>query len=282
MRRLTVHEFIAELGVELPPADEFWRLADATGLRREPAGSFYRSNYERGLLLYALVIARRPANLLEIGTGRGYGALVMARALTDAGLDGRIHSVDRLRGDEPMDWPIDWHDGAGPRVERLCRNEVYSRLGADEWLARIEFHHGTAAQLLPRWSGPRIDFAFIDGDHSYAGVRHDFLSLTQLAADRLGVLFDDYDGKEEFGVDRLVDQTVAPHFDCTVITNDGRASGGEGHAMAFAAGEGAAGWLAAAYPAAEVAATVRAYRAADARRRLTAPLRRAWRRLHRR
>ena len=73
-----VREFVQSLDVELPPIEKFWTLGDATALRVRQDGTFFRSNYERGILLYALVAKHRPNTVLEFGTGRGYGSLCMA------------------------------------------------------------------------------------------------------------------------------------------------------------------------------------------------------------
>ncbi len=88
-----VKEFVETLEVEIPPVESFWKLGDATALRQRADGSFFRANYERGILLYALVAKQRPTCVLEFGTGRGYGCLCMAWAMCDYGIRGLINRV---------------------------------------------------------------------------------------------------------------------------------------------------------------------------------------------
>ena len=90
MRSLYIKDKISELGVTLPSAESFWGTGDLTALRHNNDVGFYRSNYERGLLVYALVAAHRPKVVLEFGTGRGYGSLCMARAFVEHDIEGTI------------------------------------------------------------------------------------------------------------------------------------------------------------------------------------------------
>ena len=80
---------------------------------------------------------------------------------------------------------------------------------------------------MSRWRGPRVELAFIDGGHGYNAVRHDFYSVLDVAADRFGILFDDYAPRPGFGVQRLVDEEMAPHFEAELIYTDRRWPGGE-------------------------------------------------------
>ena len=80
---------------------------------------------------------------------------------------------------------------------------------------------------MSRWRGPRVELAFIDAGHSYNAVRHDFYSVLDVAADRFGILFDDYAPKPGFGVQCLIDEEVAPYFEAELIYTDRRWPGGE-------------------------------------------------------
>ena len=133
MRRSDVKEFVESLGVQLPPIERFGKLGDLTALRRDEKGRFYRANYERGILLYALVAKYRPQAVLEFGTGRGYGCLCMAWAMEDHSIPGRIFTIDMVPQDEAFEWPIDYGDG--PRVEWLARSQVWSQAVSAAWRA---------------------------------------------------------------------------------------------------------------------------------------------------
>ena len=225
MKASNIKDFVERLGIRLPPVDCFSKLGDLTGLRQDESGRFYRANYERGILLYALVAKYRPQAVLEFGTGRGYGCLCMAWAMEDHSVPGHIYTIDMIPPHEPFEWPIDWGDG--PRVERLARSQVWPKAAPRSWLERIEALTGFSGQVMSRWSGPRIELAFIDGGHSYEIVRHDFYSVLDVAAERFGILFDDYAPISGFGVQRLIDEEVASPFDAELIYTDRRWPCGE-------------------------------------------------------
>ena len=89
---IKVQEFISML---LPAQSEHdWsdleEIAKLTALRQEKNGDFYISNFWRGPMLYSLVRAIKPRTILELGTGRGYGAFCMAKAMEDGGIDGKL------------------------------------------------------------------------------------------------------------------------------------------------------------------------------------------------
>lgn len=59
-----------------------------------------------GLLLYGLVLQKRPTTIIDVGTARGFSAVCMAKALLDAKLENsHIYTIDPV----PHDKPISWH-----------------------------------------------------------------------------------------------------------------------------------------------------------------------------
>jgi len=223
IRTLDIEDKIRELGAEMPPEESFLELGDLTALRRDTEGRFYRSNYQRGILLYALVATYRPKTILEFGTGRGYGALCMARALVDCGIDGQVYSIDFRRFDEEQDWCID--RGDGPNVERLSLSGVWSQHCPRLWTERVWPLTGTSATVMAHWKRrglPPPDFAFIDGSHDYSPVKHDFYSFLNVASVPFRVLFADYTRRPDFGVPRLIDEDVAPFFHADALRTSSR------------------------------------------------------------
>jgi len=227
MKKVDVEPFVESLGVSIPPVERFWKLGDLTALRQDNTGRSYRANYERGILLYALIAKYRPQTVLEFGTGRGYGCLCMAWSMEDYGIPGRIFTIDMTPAHERFSWPIDWDDGTGPRVETLARNDVWRKTAPASWLGHVNVLTGFSGQVMSAHQLPKIDLAFIDGGHGYEAVRHDFYSVLNVAADRFGILFDDYAPMPGFGIQKLIDNEVAPHFDATLIYTDRRWFGGE-------------------------------------------------------
>ena len=223
-----VHEFVEALGVELPPVERFWKLGDATALRNRADGSFFRANYERGILLYALVAKHRPTSVLEFGTGRGYGCLCVAWAMRDYGIPGVIHTVDMISSDEGIRWPVRWNVSEEPRVELLARAEVWGRAAHPRWLEHVRELTGYSAAVMRGFSGAPVDLAFIDAGHGHSTVRHDFYAALRVAAESIGILFDDY-SRDDWGLGtrRLIHEEVLPHGHASLILTDRRWPGGE-------------------------------------------------------
>ena len=76
------------------------------------AGAFFRPNYERGILIYSLILEHDIKSFLEIGFGRGYGTLCAAMAMHENG-GGTIATIDpnfdqnhieRLKQAFPKEW----------------------------------------------------------------------------------------------------------------------------------------------------------------------------------
>ena len=225
MRHVDVKEKVAALGASPPPWGVFRRLGDLTKLRAR-GGTFFPVNYESGLLLYALVRHHRPRAVLEIGTGRGFGALCMAMALEDSGTAGTVITVDTLGPDDAQEWALD--DGTGPRVARLSRREVWDRHVEHRLRDRVVQVQGSSFDALRRLidEGREVDFVYIDGDHTHPVVRHDLYASLLLARPPFRILLDDYTPLSHlYGVRRLVDQELDPVFEAEAIHTDGRGEG---------------------------------------------------------
>ena len=75
-------------------------------------GAYLRPNYERGILIYSLILEYDIKSFLEIGFGRGYGTLCAAMAMHENG-GGTITTIDpnfdqnhieRLKQAFPKEW----------------------------------------------------------------------------------------------------------------------------------------------------------------------------------
>ena len=228
MRTIDVKDKIRELGVELPDIESMWKMGDLTALRRDDSGKYYRSNYERGLLLYAIVAKYRPVAVLEFGTGRGYGALSMARAMEDHGIDGRIYTVDIRGYSDREDWPIDYGDG--PLGSVLSWSDIWTKHFPPEWTDQIQCINENSVDTMEQWEKlglPCPDLVFIDGGHGYETVKHDLYSALSVASDPFVIIIDDYARKLDFGVCQLIDEEVEPVFNAELICTDRRWNGGE-------------------------------------------------------
>ena len=133
-------------------------------------GAFFRPNYERGMLIYSLIKKYEVESFLEIGFGRGYGALCAAMAMAEMG-KGTVTTVDPTFDQN--------------HIERL--QQIYPR----EWFERIKFATGTSADYYATLENDQdFDFVYIDGDHTYEGVKLDWEN-TKGRFNKF-LLFDDY------------------------------------------------------------------------------------------
>jgi len=146
--------------------------------------------YPHGRLLYSLLrryiedSGERFIVVFETGTARGFSALCMSKAISDAGVDGRIITFDILSHLKLMYWNcIDDHEGKKTRAELLAPWA--------ELTQRILFMQGDSIRLLKRTGEPRINFAFLDAQHTRDNVLGEYEAIAdrQLPGDML--FFDD-------------------------------------------------------------------------------------------
>jgi predicted O-methyltransferase YrrM len=133
------------------------------------AGRYYRPNYERGLLIYALIRSLNISSYLEIGTGRGYSALCAAWAMSEKQDPwSHVTSIDVKQDVEH------WK-----RIRSIFPGAITSRINLVE---------GKSSDVLPTLGS--YDMIYVDGDHTELGVESDW----QLCKDRFNkvILFDDY------------------------------------------------------------------------------------------
>lgn len=144
--------------------------------------------------LYKLVCELAPERTLEIGTAKGGTLYLWTRA---ASSDATIVSVD-LPGGE--------FGGAYPSC-RIPFYQSFARSDQKLHLLRADSHHPQTLQRVREFfDNQPIDFLFIDGDHSYDGVRADFLHYGPLVRPGGLIAFHDILPRPdipEIGVDRF-------------------------------------------------------------------------------
>jgi predicted O-methyltransferase YrrM len=212
--------------------DEYLRLADEVKARRYPEIDAYEREagyavdpawlhalalhtqitkkkselcYQHGRVLYAALrqyLAEQgggSVRILETGTARGFSSLCMAKALADAGAEGTIFTYDVLPHEASILWNcVDDHEGPRTRAELLA-----------PWAELVErylvFAQGDSVRSLPRLRVPRVNFAFLDGHHTYPYVMREFEWLRPRQRPGDVVVFDDY--TDDFpGVIQAVDE----------------------------------------------------------------------------
>jgi cephalosporin hydroxylase len=112
--------------------------------------------------LVSWVSQQNPHVILEIGTAKGATLLAWSRIASEL-----VISVDLPGG---------IHGGGYPAIkERLFREFTVGRPGVEMLIYRGDSHNlALRDQIKAAIGGRTIDFLFIDGDHTYRGVSHDF------------------------------------------------------------------------------------------------------------
>lgn len=113
--------------------------------------------------LYRIVCESNPSRVLEIGTARGGTLYLWTQAASDRAV---IISVD-LPGGE--------FGGAYPEC-RIPFYQAFAKPKQSLHLLRCNSHEKNTAKKVNELLGSHpVDFLFIDGDHTYEGVKADFL-----------------------------------------------------------------------------------------------------------
>ncbi|HUL04650.1 MAG TPA: class I SAM-dependent methyltransferase [Gemmatimonadales bacterium] len=120
---------------------------------------------EREARFLALVAAVTPAagTILEIGSFKGKSTVGLASIVAQYGL-GRVVAVDPFTAPASTDPGL---GGAASSYDEFCRT-----VNAAGLTAYVEVHRMFSRDLARGWHRP-IRFLWIDGDHTYEGVKED-------------------------------------------------------------------------------------------------------------
>ena len=217
---IKVQEYMSHIFPD--PADGTWseleEIAGLTALRRDQSGEYFISNMWRGPMLYSLVRKLKPRVILELGTGRGYGAFSMAKALVDGGIDGSLITVDRTPADSPLEWAY-VNENQENEVIIVSLNDFWPKYLPASLNERIEFRRGDTAYVhkLLADKSQLVDLVFIDSGHTYNGVSLDFLSAHSIAAPNAVFVFDDYSATSGYGIRKLVNEELSDSYSVQIL-----------------------------------------------------------------
>lgn len=169
-------------------------------------------NWQHGRVIYAVLRKylegtkeTAACRCLDVGTAKGFSALVASWAIEDAGRRGHVSSVDVI---DPS--------------ARVFRNTVAEVLGPKtlaETLADfpeaagVEFKMATGVQWLTFNRRP-LDFVFVDGKHSYAAVSQELNLVRSCQLPGAVLVCDDI---QVPGVRKAVEEQTRNYYDVEFV-----------------------------------------------------------------
>lgn len=152
-------------------------------------------NMGDGLLVYSLIQNMRAKNCVCIGTGGGYIPRIMTQARIDLFKQGIFEGNNDFNwGDIGATYLIDACNGIGgpndlENEDSFYRKEFQPRFIKDT--SENAFYNFFIRQDI------KIDVLFIDGDHSYDGVKKDFDLYSTILSEKGIIIIHDTDSEYE-------------------------------------------------------------------------------------
>jgi predicted O-methyltransferase YrrM len=198
--------------VQLSPKD----LLAAEQRRRLASIDFASGLGDSAWMLYGLVRSKKPAVCVEIGSARGKSACHIGLALQD-NRGGELFAIDPHTATA-------WNDcNSVHTYETIVQNINVLNLAN-----YVKVVRQTSAEAVLSWSRP-IDILFIDGDHSYEGVKRDFELFGKFVSPFGIVVFHDtiWDlrpdpewSRADMGVPKFVDELRVQGYPVVTIDRD--------------------------------------------------------------
>jgi predicted O-methyltransferase YrrM len=194
-----------------------WRQRKRSKIYRQLAATDFASGLgDSAWLLYGLARSMKPRVCVEIGSARGKSACYLGMALRENGI-GKVYAIDPHTS-------TDWNDTDSVDTYEIIRSNV-QQFGLGRY---VEIVRETSAEAAKRWDRP-IDLLFIDGDHSYDGVRRDWEAFSGFLSEFGVTIFHDtlweiapdprwYNPK--MGVPRFVDDLRKEGYPVMTINQD--------------------------------------------------------------
>lgn len=126
-----------------------------------------------GFLYYGLVRALRPRHIVVVGSGYGFSVVCLALGLKDNGA-GHLSFVDpsysvmREGLLHTVGGTAQWDDPERVRAH-------FARFGVEDRVLHYRETSEAFFEAYERRALPPVDIAFIDGNHAYDAVQHDFM-----------------------------------------------------------------------------------------------------------
>jgi hypothetical protein len=161
-----------------------------------------------GLLVYSIIQHMRAKVCVCIGSGGGFIPRIMTQARIDLWHQGIFDgNADMNWGDIGVTYVVDVCNGVGGNTDLENENSFY----------RKKFHPRFIKETSERAyydffvkQDIKIDFLFIDGDHSYEGVKLDFELYSKLLNENGVIVIHDTD--EIYGKELIVSEDAKKDF----------------------------------------------------------------------
>jgi predicted O-methyltransferase YrrM len=167
-------------------------------------------------LLYGIARSIKPAIAVEIGSARGKSACFVGMALKENG-SGRLYAVDPHTATE-------WNDSKSVETYDIMRDHL-EELALTDVVTIVRKRSVELPDIVPA----PIDLLFIDGDHSYEGVKADWATCEPRMSPFGLVVFHDtmWDRKPndkwyrpDMGVPRFVEELRNQGYPVITIEHD--------------------------------------------------------------
>ena len=167
-------------------------------------------------LLYGLARSMKPKICVEIGSARGKSACYVGMALKENG-GGKLIAIDPHT-------QTDWNDSKSNKTLSIMRHNI-RKFGLED---QIEIKQQTSSEAASSWPHP-IDMIFIDGDHTYEGVKRDWELFLPYLTEFGIVIFHDTawdlpayhkDSRSDMGVPRFLEELRRDGYPVITINRD--------------------------------------------------------------
>lgn len=152
-------------GRPYPVGQSSWELTPERQAKVDPLKIKRFALLERGeaeILFDMPRILRLPGDYLNLGHGAGGSAMLLAQGLEDQRIPGIVHSIDIFKR-QPWSGSFDGtFNNAWMAVKEVHLDN------------RIQLYQGPTTTFVDKFD--RLSFVFIDADHSYEGVKADFVN----------------------------------------------------------------------------------------------------------
>lgn len=167
-------------------------------------------------ILYGLCRSMKPRICVEIGSARGKSACFVGMALKENG-GGKLYAIDPHA-------KTNWNDSESVDTLEVIQSNLKS-LGLEQIVTLVR---KASVEALKGWTEP-IDLIFIDGDHSYEGIKADWEGFKPFMTPFSLVVFHDtlWDLKPDpkwyradMGVPRFVEELRREGYQVLTIDRD--------------------------------------------------------------